>query len=37
MVEDICMREDEFDNGMDFEIPLLTEQIEGDQLYTQED
>ena len=30
MVEDICMQEDDFDNGMDFEIPLLTEQIEGD-------
>ena len=30
MVEDVCMQEDDFDNRMDFEIPLLTEQIEGD-------
>jgi len=37
MDEDVCMREDDFDIGMDFEIPLLTEQFEDDQLYTKED
>ena len=37
MVEDVCMREEEYEVGMDFEIPLLTEQIEIDQLYTHED
>jgi hypothetical protein len=33
MIEDVCMREEEFDGGMDFELPLLTEQNEADQLY----
>lgn len=31
MIEDVFMRDE--DGGMDFEIPLLTEQIEVDQLY----